>query len=99
MPIVRLLKKIGAVMDVPSCDKIIKYTVFEDDNGATELTKVLKMRPRTKHIAIKYHHFGRCVQKREIIIEKVDTAGLEAEFLIKPLVLQLFSYLRKKVTG
>ena len=37
MPIVHFVEEIGAVMDVPSCDKIIKCTAFEDNNGAIEL--------------------------------------------------------------
>ena len=87
------------LMDVPSCDKIMKCTVFEDNNGAIELAKAPMMRPRTKHIAMKYHNFRSCVQKGETIIEKVDAAEQEADFLTKPLVLQLFCYLRKKVMG
>ena len=46
---------------------------FEDDNGAIGLAKAPKMRPRTKHIAIKCHHFRSCAQKGQVIIEKVDT--------------------------
>ena len=95
----RLLNEISAMMGIPNCSKKIKCTVFEDNNGTIELAKALKMRPRTKHIAIKYHHFRSYVQKGDIIIEKVDTAEQEADFLTKLLVLQLFCYLRKKVMG
>ena len=73
--------------------------MFEDNNGAIELAKAPKMRPRTKHADIKYHHFRSRVQKAEVIIEKVDAAEKEADFLTKPLVLQLFCYLRKKIMG
>jgi hypothetical protein len=31
--------------------------VFEDNAGAIEIANVPKMRPRTKHLNIKYHHF------------------------------------------
>ena len=31
--------------------------LFEDNNGALELAKAPRYRPRTKHIAVKYHHF------------------------------------------
>ena len=87
------------MIDVSSCDKIIKCTVFEDNNDDVELAKAKKMRPRTKQIAIKRHHFRTHFQKGEIIIEKVDVAEQEAYFLTKPLVLQLFYCLRKKVMG
>ena len=84
---------------MPTCDKTIKCTAFEDDNGTIELAKAPKMRPRTKYAAIKHHHFRSCAQKREIIIEKVDTAEEETDFRTKPIVLQLFCCLRKKVMG
>ena len=51
-----LLRELSAVMDVPECRATMKHTVFEDNNGALELAKGQKMRPITKHIAIKYHH-------------------------------------------
>jgi hypothetical protein len=31
--------------------------LFADNTGASELAKAPKMPPRTKHIALKYHHF------------------------------------------
>jgi len=37
--------------------------VFEDNKGCVELVAVPKMRPRTKHIAIKYHHFREHVRR------------------------------------
>ena len=83
----------------PTCSKTIKYTTFEDNDGAIELVDAPKMRPRDKHIAIKHRHFLSRAQKGDIIIEKVDIAEEEADFLMKPLVLQLFYYLRKKVMG
>ena len=44
---------IGAVVSIPT----IRCTLFEDNSGALELATTPKMRPRTKHINIKYHHF------------------------------------------
>lgn len=35
----------------------MKINVFEDNVGAVELGCLPKLRPRTKHIAIQYHHF------------------------------------------
>ena len=32
-------------------------TLFEDNNGALELATKPRYRPRTKHIAVKYHYF------------------------------------------
>jgi len=57
IPIIHFLREVNAVMDIPECSKSMKCAVFEDNNGALEMAKIPKMRSRTKHIAIKYHHF------------------------------------------
>eukprot|EP00957_Ditylum_brightwellii_P118202 9015472-Ditylum_brightwellii.AAC.1 len=41
----------------------LKCTVFEDNNGCIELAKCPRMRPRTKHISIKHHHFRKKVEE------------------------------------
>ena len=61
-------------MNISECSKLIKCTVFEDNNGALEMAKTPKMRLCTKHIAIKYHYFHAYIQNGDIKIEKVDTA-------------------------
>ena len=38
---------------------IFKRTAFEDNNGAIALATAEKLRPRTNHINLKYHHFKR----------------------------------------
>ena len=37
--------------------------LFEDNTGAIELIFIKKLRPRTKHINIKYHHFRQHVEQ------------------------------------
>ena len=81
-------------MDAPECSKTMNCAVFEDNNGAIELDKIPKMRPRKKYIAIKNHHFREFVLNGDATIEKVDAAEQEANFLMKPLFEQLFLYLR-----
>jgi hypothetical protein len=44
----------------------IHCKVFEDNAGAIEIANVPKMRPRTKHLNIKYHHFREEVKKGTI---------------------------------
>ena len=94
-----LLKEISIVMDAPNFGKTMKCTAFEEKNGAIELAKTPKTRPRKKHIAIKHHHFRKHISNVDMIIEKVDTAEQEADFLTKPLVEQLFRCISKKVMG
>ena len=49
------------------------------------MAKILKIRPQTKHIVIKYHHFRTCTKKGNILLEKINTAEQEVDFLMKPL--------------
>ena len=44
----------------------IHCRVFEDNSGALTMAKVPKMRPRTKHLNVKYHHFRDHVERGEI---------------------------------
>ena len=57
LPLMELLKEVKNT--IPSEDKIpiIHYTIFEDNKGCIYIVKTPRMRPRTKHIASKYHHF------------------------------------------
>ena len=78
---------------------MFKCTVFEDNNGALELESAPKIRPRTKHIAIKHHHFRAHVANGSINIETIDTTQQKAYILIKTLVALIFKYLRKISMG
>ena len=51
---IQLLRELHTVMDVRDCNKTMMWAIFEDNNGAIELAKTPKIRPRTKHVAIKY---------------------------------------------
>ena len=55
--------------------------------------------PRTKHIAIPYHHFWHHVTAGTIIIEKVASKENLADIFTKPLPLVTFRYLRRKLLG
>lgn len=56
------------------------------------------MNPRTKHIAVKYHHFRSCVNKT-LFIERVDTKEQLADIFTKPTPLSTFAYLREGIMG
>jgi hypothetical protein len=59
--------------------------VFEDNSGAIELSKVPKIRPRTKHINIKYHHFRHQVERGRVSVHPIKTDDQPADCLTKPL--------------
>ena len=62
----------------------IMCNAFEDNTGALELAKVPKMRPRTKHINIKYHHFRAHVQSGTVKVQHVSTDSQIADIFTKP---------------
>lgn len=76
-----------------------KCKAFEDNNGALALAKAPGMKPRTKHINLKYHHFKTAVAAGDIELRKVGTNEQIADIGTKPLDAKTFEYLRKKLLG
>lgn len=72
---------------------------FEDNNGALEMATVHKLRPRTKHINIKYHHFREAVKDGRISIHKIHTKEQEADIFTKPLDESTFHHIRQLLMG
>jgi Reverse transcriptase (RNA-dependent DNA polymerase) len=81
------------------CQPKIHCRVFEDNNGALELARTPKYRPRTKHINIKYWHFIEYVTKHNIEILPVDSKDQLADIFTKPLAKELFEKLRDGIQG
>jgi hypothetical protein len=77
----------------------VKYKAFEDNNGALEMATIHKLRPRTKHINVKYHHFRSVVNNGLITIHKIDTSAQLADIFTKPLAVNLFVKLRRLIMG
>ena len=84
---------IGAVVTIPK----ICCTLFEDNSGAFELANIPKMRPRTKHINIKYHHFRDFVRRGLVMVQSVSTANQLADIFTKPLPCDLFIKFRDQI--
>jgi len=72
--------------------------VYEDNESCIAMAKNRQFSPRTKHIAIKYHHFRRHVNKT-ITLHSIDSSEQLADALTKPLEAPQFAYLRKKYSG
>ena len=58
------LEQLEKTLNIESKRPSVKCKVFEDNNGAIELAMAPKIRPCTKHIALKYHHFRLHVSER-----------------------------------
>ena len=83
------MKSHGFNVPTPGPPKVT-CRVFEDNAGALELAKNPKLHPRTKHIAIPYHHFRHHVAAGTIKIEKISTQHQVADLFTKPLPLATF---------
>jgi hypothetical protein len=69
---------------------IVHCKVFEDNVGALEMARLPKMRPRTKHLCIRLHHFREHVRKKLISIHHITTHLQIADLLTKPQPKDLF---------
>ena len=77
----------------------IKCKVFEDSTSCISMAEGQKFSPRTKHIALKYHHFRQYVKSKTIEILNISSSEQTADIFTKPLEPQAFQYLRKKLCG
>ena len=57
------------------------------------------MRPRTKHIVLKYHHFRKHVKDGTISIAYLESKRQIVDIFTKPLGDLQFAALRKSLTG
>ena len=99
IPMHTLLTELATLTNFTFGDTITHSTVFEDNKGCVELANAPKMRPRTKHIAIKYHHFRSHVARGDIKIQWIDTKHQLADIFTKPLAEPLFAFLRLLLLG
>jgi Reverse transcriptase (RNA-dependent DNA polymerase) len=100
IPMMHLLQEAASKgVPISTSTPIFRCTVFEDNAGCVELANVPKMRPRTRHINLKYHHFREFVATKLIRVLKVDGDNQLADQLTKPLSDDKFLHLRKGLLG
>ena len=73
--------------------------VFEDNESCIAMATTRKFSPRTKDIAIKYHHFRKYIDDEVIKLHSIDTREQTADIFTKPLDDKLFEHIRKKLCG
>jgi hypothetical protein len=97
MELVKELKAYG--YNIGSTKPKVHCKVFEDKSGALEIAQVPKMRPRTKHINVKYYHFRDYVERGEISIHKIATEDQPSDILTKPVNATLLNRHRGFIMG
>ena len=99
LPLINLLKEINAVFPLNLREHKFHYNEFEDNNSCIPLATAQKFSPRTKHIALKYHHFRSFAKDKTLGKLSIDTTEQIADIFTKPLDEAAFIYLRKKLNG
>jgi hypothetical protein len=100
IPVMNLIEEIKSKGFQVICTKPYAYCkVFEDNSGALELARLPKLRPRTKHINVCYHHFREHIRKGLIKIFPIDTKAQIADTLTKALAQNDFARHRKFMCG
>jgi hypothetical protein len=99
IPMRALLQEFSQATKLIVSNTITYSTIFEDNQGCVELANAPKLRPRTKHIGLKYHHFHSHVAQGDIKILWIDTKHQLADIFTKPLSAASFEYLRHLLLG
>ena len=99
IPMMNNLEEFKQVLFVPDIPPFVKCKVFEDTTSCIKVVTAPSMTPRTKHIALKYHHFRSFVKSGQIEIFSIGTTEQTADIFMKPLSGDQFLYLRKKMMG
>ena len=77
--------EVGNVFPLHNPKPEFQCKVFEDNNSCTRVAESSKLTPRTKHIAIKYHHFRKHIADKTISIFPIDMKDQLADIFTKPL--------------
>ena len=98
LSLMQLLREINKIFPVKQPKPEIHCKVYEDNESCIAMAKKRKFSPRTKHIAIKYHHFRSCIGTK-VTIHSINTKEQTADILTKPLEGFPFLHLRNKLSG
>jgi len=77
----------------------LKSEIYEDNQSCLTIATSEAVRPRTKHLSIKYHHFRDQVLNGTVRVVKVHTNDNWADIFTKPLTRVKFERLRKLLMG
>ena len=100
IPLVQIVQELKDRNILNLNDKIkVHCRCYEDNAGALELSNVPKLRPRTKHINIVYHHFREHVRSGLVKVFPIGTSDQVADIMTKPLPQNLFQKFRKQLIG
>ena len=99
IPFMNLMVEVGDVFPLHNPKPKFHCKVFEDNRSCIKVAESPRFTPRTKHIAIKYHHFRKHVSDGTIVILPISTHDQLADIFTKPLDKVTFTKLRRLLMG
>ena len=66
IPLIGLLRELQPTLAFTTDTPTVHCTIFEDNKGCIDLVNAPRIRPRTKHIALKYYYFRLFVSNKNI---------------------------------
>ena len=93
------MKETAGLFGIFTKDPVFRCTFWEDNESFITVAKSPNFTPRTKHIAIEYHHFRRFVSVGTIIIMSIDTSEKIADIFTKPLGENSLCFLQHQLMG
>jgi hypothetical protein len=88
MNIAKEMKQLG--QDIHATVPKVHCRLFEDNSAAIEMATTDKIRPRTKYMGTKWHHFRHHYERKEITIHPIKSEMQCADIFTKPLPRNLF---------
>ena len=100
IPIMELLKEMRSLgFTITTATPQVHCRVFEDNSGVLTMATVHKLRPRTKHINIKFHHFRSYVDSGEVSIHSIASEDNYSDMLTKGQPIELLQKHRSFILG
>ena len=104
IPLNNLITELQTVMPVKASHPHFVVRFHEDNQSCIAIAENPKFTPRTKHIALKYHHFRKHVRTKNnkdgfLEIFYCPTTEQVADIFTKPISQGAFEYLRKLLMG
>ena len=91
---IQLMEDLESIVQFYNLTPQLWCKLFEENTCCIVVAKSARLTPRTKHIAIKYHHFREFVKSGAVKIYPIGTREQQANIFTKPLDEAQFKYLR-----
>jgi hypothetical protein len=100
LPLRRILLELQQTRLFATLTPLPPSTIYEDNASCLALAhRETQLRPRTKHIALKFHHFRDHLHNGTLRLEKVASAANWADIFTKPLTQFVHERLRRLMMG